>query len=147
MPKVALYNMRGEQIGDIDLNDGVFGIEPNEDVVYGMDKEMSGDVIGVKIVENKDNTVTFKGSVATLSQMGKLKERVDRIIAEMGNALHRGEVEVLPFEHGSDKACTFCDYKDVCMRQDGDACRQPLPLKNEEIYEILESEDGENGEN
>ncbi len=34
MPKVALYNMRGEQIGDIDLNDGVFGIEPNEDVVY-----------------------------------------------------------------------------------------------------------------
>ena len=34
MPNVALYNMRGEQIGDIDLNDGVFGIEPNEDVVY-----------------------------------------------------------------------------------------------------------------
>ena len=34
MPKVALYNMRGEQIGDIDLNDGVFGIEPNEGVVY-----------------------------------------------------------------------------------------------------------------
>lgn len=117
----------------------------NEDVVYGMDKEMSGDIVGVKIVENKDNTVTFKGSVATLSQMGKLKERVDRIIAEMGNALHRGEVEILPFEHGSDKACTFCDYKDVCMRQDGDISRQSQPLKNEEIYEILESEDGENG--
>lgn len=117
----------------------------NEDVVFGMDKEMSGDIIGVKIVENKDNTVTFKGSVATLAQMGKLKEQVDRIIAGMGNALHRGEVEILPFEHGSDKACTFCDYKDVCMRQDDDECRQSVPLKNEEIYEILESEDGENG--
>ncbi len=117
----------------------------DEDVIYGMDKEMSGDIIGVKIVENKDNTVTFKGSVATLSQMGKLKERVDRIIAEMGNALHRGEIEVLPFEHGSDKACTYCDYKDVCMRQDGDISRRSQPMKNEEIYEILESEDGENG--
>lgn len=116
-----------------------------EDVIFGMDKEMSGDIIGVKITENNDNTVTFKGSVATLAQMGKLKEQVDRIIAGMGNALHRGEVEILPFEHGSDKACTFCDYKDVCMRQDGDASRQSIPLKNEEIYEILESEDRENG--
>lgn len=34
MPKVALYNMRGEQIGDVELNNDVFGIEPNEAVVY-----------------------------------------------------------------------------------------------------------------
>ena len=34
MPKVALYNMRGEQIGDVELNDSVFGIEPNESVLY-----------------------------------------------------------------------------------------------------------------
>lgn len=34
MPKVALYNMEGVQVGEIDLNDAVFGIEPNEAVVH-----------------------------------------------------------------------------------------------------------------
>lgn len=33
MPKVAVYDMRGTQVGEVDLNDGVFGIEPNEAVV------------------------------------------------------------------------------------------------------------------
>lgn len=34
MPKVALYNIQGSQVGDIDLNDEIFGIEPNESVVH-----------------------------------------------------------------------------------------------------------------
>ncbi|HEX7055693.1 MAG TPA: 50S ribosomal protein L4, partial [Bacilli bacterium] len=34
MPKVALFNTSGEQIGDIELSDAVFGIEPNEHVVH-----------------------------------------------------------------------------------------------------------------
>jgi len=33
MPKVAVYDMRGTQVGEIDLNDKVFGIEPNEAVM------------------------------------------------------------------------------------------------------------------
>ena len=34
MPKVALLNQTGTQVGDIELADAVFGIEPNEAVVY-----------------------------------------------------------------------------------------------------------------
>lgn len=34
MPKVALYNINGTQIGDLELNDTVFGIEPNKAVLY-----------------------------------------------------------------------------------------------------------------
>lgn len=34
MPKVALYNTQGSQVGDIDLSDEIFGIEPNESVVH-----------------------------------------------------------------------------------------------------------------
>ncbi len=33
MPKVALLNVEGNQVGEIELNDAVFGIEPNESVV------------------------------------------------------------------------------------------------------------------
>ncbi|WP_042353709.1 50S ribosomal protein L4 [Bacillus rubiinfantis] len=34
MPKVAVYNQSGSQVGDIELNDSVFGIEPNQHVVF-----------------------------------------------------------------------------------------------------------------
>jgi len=34
MPKVALYNREGSQVGEIQLNDEIFGIEPNESVVH-----------------------------------------------------------------------------------------------------------------
>ncbi len=34
MPKVALYNVSGQQIGDIELNDAVFGAEVNQHVLY-----------------------------------------------------------------------------------------------------------------
>lgn len=34
MPKVALLNQTGSQVGDIDLNEYVFGIEPNESVLF-----------------------------------------------------------------------------------------------------------------
>jgi large subunit ribosomal protein L4 len=34
MPKVALYNQTGSTVGDIELNDSVFGIEPNESVLF-----------------------------------------------------------------------------------------------------------------
>lgn len=34
MPKVALYNVQGLEVGEIELSDAVFGIEPNESVVH-----------------------------------------------------------------------------------------------------------------
>lgn len=34
MPKVAVYNMHGDQVGEIELNNNVFGIEPNKAVMY-----------------------------------------------------------------------------------------------------------------
>ncbi|MCM3570067.1 50S ribosomal protein L4 [Neobacillus mesonae] len=34
MPKVALFNQSGSQVGDIELNESVFGIEPNQHVLF-----------------------------------------------------------------------------------------------------------------
>lgn len=34
MPKVALYNQDGSKVGEVELNDSVFGIEPNNHVLF-----------------------------------------------------------------------------------------------------------------
>lgn len=38
MPKVKLYDMNGAQVGELELNDSVFGIEPNEAVLHSFVK-------------------------------------------------------------------------------------------------------------
>ncbi|MBM7853827.1 large subunit ribosomal protein L4 [Desulfohalotomaculum tongense] len=34
MPKVAVYNINGQQVGETELNDSVWGIQPNEHVLH-----------------------------------------------------------------------------------------------------------------
>ncbi|MHB8171530.1 MAG: 50S ribosomal protein L4 [Thermincolia bacterium] len=34
MPKVAIYNINGQQVGDIELKEEIFGIEPNKHVLH-----------------------------------------------------------------------------------------------------------------
>ena len=38
MPKANLYNMAGKQIGEVELSEAVFGIEPNQYVVHDVVK-------------------------------------------------------------------------------------------------------------
>ena len=38
MPKANLYNMAGKQIGEVELSEAVFGIEPNQSVVHDVVK-------------------------------------------------------------------------------------------------------------
>ncbi|MDF0727577.1 50S ribosomal protein L4 [Cytobacillus sp. S13-E01] len=34
MPKIALYNQKGSNVGEIELNESIFGIEPNNQVLF-----------------------------------------------------------------------------------------------------------------
>ena len=34
MPKAKVFNMAGQQIGEIELSEAVFGIEPNKSVLH-----------------------------------------------------------------------------------------------------------------
>jgi large subunit ribosomal protein L4 len=36
MPKIDVYDMKGKKVSDVELNDSVFGIEPNETVVHAV---------------------------------------------------------------------------------------------------------------
>ena len=104
------------------------------EVIYAMDKTESGNIINAKIKENKDKTISFTGSVATAVQLGQIKNKVDEIIARMGNELHDGNIEIYPY----DEACDYCDYKDVCLRKDDDEVRPKTIRKKEDVFEALQ---------
>ncbi len=53
MPKVALYNMSGDQVGELELKDSVFGIEPNEAVMHSFVK--------MQLANKRAGTASTKG--------------------------------------------------------------------------------------
>lgn len=54
MPKVPLYNMSGAQVGEMELNDNVFGIEPNQAVLYDFVKmQMANKRVGTASVKTR----------------------------------------------------------------------------------------------
>jgi hypothetical protein len=54
MPKVALYDVSGAQIGELELNDNIFGIEPNQAVLYDFVKmQLSNKRVGTAALTGK----------------------------------------------------------------------------------------------
>ncbi|ASR45728.1 MULTISPECIES: 50S ribosomal protein L4 [Paenibacillus] len=53
MPKVALLNISGSQVGEIELNDAVFGIEPNKHVLH--------DAVVMQLASLRQGTHKVKG--------------------------------------------------------------------------------------
>jgi len=52
MPKVALYNVEGKQVGEIELRDDIFGIEVNEYVMH--------DVVTMQLANKRQGTAATK---------------------------------------------------------------------------------------
>ena len=36
MPTIDVYNVDGKKVSDVELNESIFGIEPNEDIVHSV---------------------------------------------------------------------------------------------------------------
>lgn len=53
MPKVALFNQTGAQVGEVELNDSVFGIEPNKTVLH--------DAVVMQLASKRQGTHDTKG--------------------------------------------------------------------------------------
>lgn len=91
---------------------------------------------------NKDGSITAK-SVYTLSQYDMLAKYMDKLIVNMSEMLHTGDIAINPLD-GKNPACHYCDYKDVCRRDQNEPCTKIEQISDEQAFEIIEKEaDGE----
>ena len=140
---LAFDAKRGDSAAEIErlrLDSGAMeGMLLNDpDVLCGMSTDGSFRFLpaGMK----KDGT--FKGNLITLEQLGKLVRRMDRTLAEMGEALHAGRVPAKPVRgksHG--RTCEWCDFAAVCRREHGEPFRYLPQMTHAESLNKLEGED------
>lgn len=128
---VFAKKLSGGKLDGMILDDG--------DVIKGMDRSLSGVMIPVKLSKSG----ALSGSFISLAQLGKLAEKMDALMAQMGNELHKGKIPARPVfgkDHGT--TCDFCDYAGICMRQESTDIRYLEKRKHDECLAILEGGDG-----
>lgn len=106
----------------------------NSEVIKAMDSTEIGTYIPVKYKGGE-----FTGSLIGLTQLEKLKEKADSILAEMADALHSGSIEAVPaFGESYQHVCDYCDYKAVCSYEENIPKRVLFDYDLKTVIENLE---------
>ena len=126
----------------------------DEAVIEAMDREVSGVFIPVKRlakekteeIDGQEVTVKFDkaSKIASLSELGRLKQYTEKLLGDMAEELHRGEIEAVPLS-GERTPCSYCDYRTVCGHQEDGDCRVMEKFKDKQsvldkIGEVLADE-------
>ncbi len=110
----------------------------NVDVVNAMEDGCDG----VFIPAHLDKNGALSGNVISLKALSNLKDRVNKSIKEMAEELQNGYIPAFPIKDG----CIYCDYSDVCKREENDAIKEIEVPNFKDSIELLKGgdEDGTN---
>lgn len=133
---------------------------PSKDKVYAQKRasgKLSGMILDSPVVLNgmgvEENSAYMpvgykkdggiRGSSYALKQFKRLCEKIDGEIIDMGNNLHNGSVEALPYSYKNEGPCKYCDYKSVCGFEDGDKVRTVCSMTHQEALKSLDNTGGD----
>lgn len=107
----------------------------NINVVTAMENSCEGLFIPVSL----DKNGALKGNVISLDSLIALKDRVNNSIKNMAEELQNGYISAFPVDGG----CTWCNYKDVCKREESDPIKElDVPSFDDAISILRSDEDG-----
>lgn len=69
---------------------------------------------------NKDGTVSKKGGLSTdLAGMRAMMASARKTAAGLAEGIYRGQIDIAPAQIGDWFACEYCDYAEICGRDEG----------------------------
>ncbi|RPF48435.1 ATP-dependent helicase/nuclease subunit B [Hydrogenoanaerobacterium saccharovorans] len=125
----------------------------NPESLLGMERDGEGVFIPVTIQEKektsgkgKDKTTEIiteiKGDIATLAELGKLEQYVEKMVVDMANTLHSGAIGAVPtYTSQYNATCEYCDYREVCGHEEGDLTNKVDDIKNKsDFFDRIDAE-------
>lgn len=86
-------------------------------VVRGMDRDATG--LFVPFAFTKDGQPRASAKLASLEKLGEIKRHIDGLVLEMARGLYAGEIDAVPLRTKAHCPCDVCDYRPVCLHEDG----------------------------
>lgn len=110
------------------------------EIIEAMEKKESGYFATIPIMKKNDGSISeTKSSCASGEEFKILSEYVNLTLAEIGEEIFTGKVDILPAKNGKSTACDFCEYKSACGngRYFDAKYRNLLTEEREEIFEKM----------
>ena len=115
----------------------------DEAVLQAMEPTLAGVFIPAGV--NRDGSRKKSASIASLAQFGQLKRRIQDLLTAMVQRLHNGDIAAVPKvkRHSSpaqmlkNSPCRYCDFRDICGREDSDALQEIADLSLSEALASL----------
>ena len=74
----------------------------------------------ITVRTDKEGNTSIGGSLATLEQLGKLSQYVDKLLRDIGREAERGNIDADPYVRSpQETACTYCPYAAACGFEPG----------------------------
>lgn len=89
----------------------------DELVVRGMDRDATG--MFVPFTFGKDGAPRASAKLANLEKLGNIEKHLDALVVEMARGLYAGEIDAAPLRTAAHCPCDVCDYRPVCLHEDG----------------------------
>ncbi len=121
----------------------------DEDAIVGMEKGGAGVFIPARFTEGIDEdgnrvwALDKKSKVASLENMGKVKRHIEKLVQDMANALHEGQIDAVPAQGGDYAPCDYCEFSHICGHEQGDDVIKIKDIPEEEIFVKMEGAGGE----
>lgn len=134
-PNYADEEMRKKNDSEFKMK-GVVLYDEKHDILNDMENGVKGKYIPVK-----KSAKGISGCFASLEGLGRISKKINSLVAEMGNSLHKGKVSQNPIDgKGHDKTCEFCDYADVCANRRLISKREMQTMRDDEVVALLKEE-------
>ncbi len=119
-------------------------VNEEEKIVRLLDQtfETKSDIIPVE--KKKDGSFSARSSVMSSEELKQVSAYVNQKIYGIGTRILQGNIEVNPYEKGTENACTYCSYKAVCgfdEKIDGYRRRKLAGMTQKEAMEKIVEEE------
>lgn len=116
------------------------------EILQAMEHSIVGDGRFLPVGMKKDFSwkSSARSSLASMEQMGKLYQHIQKTLRQLGREMLAGDVEARPVVKGKqDTACTWCPYAAVCQYDEslGDQNRPAYHRPTQQIWDAMEQEE------
>lgn len=112
------------------------------EIIKGMDSSAKGLFINVSL--DKNGKPKTKDSIASLAELGKLKEYIQKLLVQMASELRTGNIDANPNIQGTFRSCDYCNYKNICGHEPTDNFFEMVNMDKKTFFENIGGDENEN---
>lgn len=112
--------------------DGIVWDDPA--VLQGMSRERTTRFL--PLTYNKNGTIRNSKMLANMEKLGRIEKHIEQMLVQMAKQLYSGDIAAVPLCGAGQSPCDYCDYRPVCLHEDGIDETQIFAPKN-----VFETED------